>query len=85
MSNGEDLLKKFETLKKNSDQLKSEKIVCVWEYLILVKSRRTISRYISNGLLNPTKEKSDWGTLEYKFERKKVEKIKIYLRSSSML
>lgn len=29
MSNGEDLLKKFETLKKNSDQLKSEKIVCV--------------------------------------------------------
>jgi hypothetical protein len=29
MSNGKDLLKKFETLKKNSDQLKSEKIVCV--------------------------------------------------------
>jgi len=44
---------------------------------ILGKSRRTISRYISNGLLNPTKVKSDRGTLEYRFERKEVEKIKI--------
>ena len=44
---------------------------------ILGKSRRALSRYISNGLLNPNKAKSDRGTLEYKFERKEVEKIKI--------
>jgi len=44
---------------------------------ILGKSKRTLSRYISNGVLNPTKEKSDRGTLEYRFERKEVEKIKI--------
>lgn len=44
---------------------------------ILGKSRRTLSRYISNGLLNPTKVKSDRGTLEYRFEQKKAEKIKI--------
>ena len=46
-------------------------------YERLGKSIRTISRYISNGILNPTKEKSDRGTLEYRFEWKEVEKIKI--------
>jgi len=43
----------------------------------LGKSRRTISRYISNGVLNPTKVKSSLGTLAYKFELKEIENFKI--------
>ena len=44
---------------------------------IFGKSRRTISRYISNEALNPTKEKSDQGTLEYRFEQADIESLKI--------
>jgi len=44
---------------------------------ILKKSRRTVSRYISNGILNPKKVKSDKGSLEYRFELKEVENFKI--------
>lgn len=44
---------------------------------ILGKSRRTISRYISNGVLKPTKEKSDRGTLEYRFSQADLENLKI--------
>ena len=43
----------------------------------LGKSRRTVSRYISNGLLNPTKSKSNRGTLEYRFTLKEIENFKI--------
>ena len=42
----------------------------------LNKSRRTISRYISNGVLNPTKLKSSFGTLVYCFSQSEVESLK---------
>ena len=36
---------------------------------ILKKSKRTVSRYIKKGLLNPEKIESKRGTLEYRFSR----------------
>ena len=36
---------------------------------ILKKSKRTVSRYIKNGWLNPEKIESQRGTLEYRFNR----------------
>jgi transcriptional regulator with XRE-family HTH domain len=42
----------------------------------LGKSKRTISRYISKGILTPDKIKTDKGILEYRFNRTEVEGIK---------
>jgi len=43
---------------------------------ILQKSKRTISRYIKSGWLNPEKIKSKQGTLEYRFNRNNLLKFK---------
>jgi predicted site-specific integrase-resolvase len=43
---------------------------------ILKKSRKTISRYIRQGLLHPERIKSQRGTLEYRFKRADLENIK---------
>ena len=42
----------------------------------LGKSRRTVSRYISNGLLNPDRIKTEKGNLEYRFSQSEVESLK---------
>jgi predicted DNA-binding transcriptional regulator AlpA len=42
---------------------------------ILGKSRRTVSRYISKGLLNPEKVRGQKG-IEYRFNRTEIESIK---------
>lgn len=43
---------------------------------ILKKSKRTVSRYIKNGWLNPEKIESQRGTLEYRFNRVDLIKFK---------
>jgi DNA-binding transcriptional MerR regulator len=43
---------------------------------ILGKSKRTITRYIKKGLLNPEKVKSENGILEYRFKKSEIENIK---------
>ena len=43
---------------------------------ILKKSKRTVSRYIKNGWLNPEKIESKRGTLEYRFNRANLLKFK---------
>jgi hypothetical protein len=43
---------------------------------ILKKSKRTVSRYIKNGWLNPEKIESQRGTLEYRFNRTDIIKFK---------
>jgi len=43
---------------------------------ILEKSKRTVSRYIKNGWLNPEKIESQRGTLEYRFSRSDLLKFK---------
>jgi transcriptional regulator with XRE-family HTH domain len=43
---------------------------------ILNKSKRTVSRYIRQGLLNPERIKSRRGTLEYRFNRTDLAKFK---------
>ena len=43
---------------------------------ILKKSKRTVSRYIKNGWLNPEKIESKRGTLEYRFNRTDLLKFK---------
>lgn len=43
---------------------------------VLKKSKRTISRYIKNGWLNPEKIESQRGTLEYRFNRDDLLKFK---------
>jgi len=43
---------------------------------ILKKSKRTVSRYIRNGWLNPEKIESQRGTLEYRFNRVDLIKFK---------
>ena len=43
---------------------------------ILKKSKRTVSRYIKNGWLNPEKIESQRGTLEYRFNRTDLLKFK---------
>jgi len=43
---------------------------------ILKKSKRTVSRYIKNGWLNPEKIESQRGTLEYRFNRANLLKFK---------
>ncbi|MBA7496896.1 hypothetical protein ES702_07505 [subsurface metagenome] len=43
---------------------------------ILKKSKRTVSRYIKNGWLNPEKIESKRGTLEYRFNRVDLLKFK---------
>ena len=43
---------------------------------ILKKSKRTVSRYIKNGWLNPEKIESQRGTLEYRFNRDDLSKFK---------
>jgi DNA-binding transcriptional MerR regulator len=40
------------------------------------KSKRTITRYIKKGILNPEKVKSENGILEYRFNPLEIEKIK---------
>jgi DNA-binding transcriptional MerR regulator len=42
----------------------------------LEKSKRTITRYIKKGILNPEKAKSENGVLEYRFDLLEIEKIK---------
>jgi predicted DNA-binding transcriptional regulator AlpA len=43
---------------------------------LLGKSRKTISRYIRKGLLNPKKVKSKKKTLEYRFKRSELKSFK---------
>jgi len=43
---------------------------------LLGKSRRTITRYIKKGLLNPEKVKTEKGVLEYRFNRSELESLK---------
>ena len=43
---------------------------------ILGKSKRTVSRYIKNGLLNPERIESKRGTLEYRFSQANLSKFK---------
>ena len=43
---------------------------------ILGKSKRTITRYIKKGILNPEKVKSENGLLEYRFKKSEIENIK---------
>ena len=43
---------------------------------LLKKSKRTITRYIKKGLLNPEKVKTEKGILEYRFNRSELENIK---------
>ena len=43
---------------------------------ILGKSKRTVSRYIKNGLLNPERIESKRGTLEYRFSQANLLKFK---------
>jgi len=43
---------------------------------ILKKSKRTVSRYIKNGWLNPERIESQRGTLEYRFNRDDLLKFK---------
>ena len=43
---------------------------------LLKKSKRTITRYIKKGLLNPEKVKTEKGVLEYRFKRSEVEDLK---------
>lgn len=50
---------------------------------ILKKSKRTVSRYIKKGLLNPDKIKTEKGTLEYRFSQSEVESIKKRGRSQA--
>ena len=38
-------------------------------------SKRTITRYIKKGILNPEKEKSENGILEYRFKKSEIEKF----------
>jgi len=42
----------------------------------LRKSKRTISRYIKKGILNPERVKSENGIMEYRFKISEIEKIK---------
>ena len=42
----------------------------------LGKSKRTITRYIKKGLLNPEKVKSENGILEYRFKKSEIENFK---------
>jgi len=42
----------------------------------LGKSKRTITRYIKKGLLNPEKAKTENGILEYRFKKSEIENIK---------
>jgi len=43
---------------------------------LLGKSRRTVSRYIKNGLIKPERIKNKLGTLEYRFNRSDLLKFK---------
>ena len=43
---------------------------------ILKKSKRTVSRYIKNGWLNPERIESNRGTLEYRFNQANLLKFK---------
>jgi len=56
-------------MQKNKTDLLSLNETCK----ILQKSRRTISRYIKKGLLNPEKVKSENGILEYRFKKSEIE------------
>jgi len=49
----------------------------------LGKSRRTVSRYISNGLLNPDKIKTERGLYEYRFDQSEIESLKKRGRSQT--
>ena len=43
----------------------------------LGKSRRTVSKYIKDGLLKPEKITSSKGTVKYKFDPSEIKKIKL--------
>jgi len=43
---------------------------------ILKKSKRTVSRYIKKGLINPEKVKSEKGTIQYRFNQADLERLK---------
>jgi len=42
----------------------------------LGKSKRTITRYIKKGILNPERAKTENGILEYRFNRSEVDNLK---------
>ena len=48
---------------------------------VLKKSKRTVSRYIKNGWLNPEKIESQRGTLEYRFNQVDLLKFKKPVRT----
>ena len=53
-----------------------EKVALLEACKLLGKSRRTVSRYIKNGLIKPERIKNKLGTLEYRFSRSDLLKFK---------
>jgi len=51
---------------KNKEVIKSD-ITFIEACKLLKKSKRTLTRYIKNGLLNPDKIKTEKGILKYRF------------------
>ena len=43
---------------------------------VLKKSSKTVQRYVKKGLLNPKTVKTEWGTVEYRFDRSEVDNLK---------
>jgi len=60
---------------KNKEAIKSN-ITFIEACNLLKKSKRTITRYIKKGLLNPEKVKTEKGVLEYRFNRSELENLK---------
>lgn len=55
---------------------KGETLTFIEACKILKKSKRTVSRYIKKGWLNPEKIESERGTLEYRFNQANLLKFK---------
>jgi len=60
---------------KNKEAIKSN-ITFIEACQVLKKSKRTVSRYIKEGWLNPEKIESKRGTLEYRFNQADLLKFK---------
>ena len=60
---------------KNKEVIKSD-ITFIEACKLLKKSKRTLTRYIKNGLLNPDKIKTEKGILKYRFSQSEVENLK---------
>ncbi|MBN1970637.1 MAG: helix-turn-helix domain-containing protein [Candidatus Delongbacteria bacterium] len=56
--------------------MKNEKLNLKQTCDILGKSKKTITRYIKKGLLNPERVKSEKGILVYRFDQSEVENLK---------